>query len=131
MDVFSWCLCDAPVLLLALIKAGLDYQEYVKPGVDHLLSLCRDSGFPCAVSPELGKFRGPGRKDDCCPYATLLMADLLWNTAEYRIPRLQLLSAKALLSLWENSWDQHPYMFYMGRTSASSRHQRVGTTLSV
>lgn len=114
VDVFSWCLCDAPVLLLALIKAGLDYQEYVKPSVDHLVSLCRDNGFPCAVSPELGKFRGPGRKDDCCPYATLLMADLLWNVEEYRDSQAAVASAKALLSLWENSWDQHPYMFYMG-----------------
>lgn len=38
-DVFSWCLCDAPLLLLALLKAGMDFHKYIKPGVDHLVSL--------------------------------------------------------------------------------------------
>ncbi|WP_414151777.1 hypothetical protein ACIZ62_08895 [Acetobacterium carbinolicum] len=27
VDVFSWCLCDAPLLLLAPIKAGMDYND--------------------------------------------------------------------------------------------------------
>lgn len=61
-DVFGWCLCDAPLLLLALFKTGLDYRKYIKSGVDHLVSLCRTNGFPCAVSRELGKFRGPGKR---------------------------------------------------------------------
>ena len=113
-DVFSWCLCDAPLLLIALLKAGIDYKEYIKPGVDYLISINRDSGFPCAVSPELGKFRGPGKKDDCCPYATLIMADLLSNITEYRDSKVALSSVNALLDLWENSIGQHPYMFYMG-----------------
>lgn len=114
VDVFSWCLCDAPLLLIALLKAGMDYHEYIKAGVDHLVSLYRDNGFPCAVSPELGKFRGPGKKNDCCPYATLIMADLLSYIPEYRDSQVAVSSVKALLSLWENSLDQHPYMFYMG-----------------
>lgn len=113
-DVFSWCLCDAPLLLLALLKAGMDYGKYIKPGVDHLVSLCRNNGFPCSVSPELGKFRGPGKKDDCCPYATLIMADLLSYIPEYHGSQVATSSVKALLSLWENSLNQHPYMFYMG-----------------
>ncbi|KAF5067502.1 hypothetical protein LNN31_10245 [Acetobacterium wieringae] len=114
VDVFSWCLCDAPLLLLALLKAGINYQEAIKPGVDQLVSLCRDNGFPCAVSPELGKFRGPGRKNDCCPYATLIMADLLSYIPEYRDSEAAITAVNALLSLWENSREQHPYQFYMG-----------------
>lgn len=114
MDVFSWCLCDAPLLLLALLKAGVDYHEYMKHGVDHLVSLCRDNGFPCTVSPELGKFRGPGKKDDCCPYATLIMADLLSYIPEYKDSPTATKSVEALLSLWVNSLRQHPYMFFMG-----------------
>jgi hypothetical protein len=113
-DVFSWCLCDAPSLLLALIKAGVDYEEHIKPGVDYLASLCRENGFPCAVSPELGKFRGPGKKDDCCPYATLIMADLLSAIPEYRDSYAAKSSVESLLRLWENSLEQHPYLFYMG-----------------
>lgn len=114
VDAFSWCLCDAPLLLLALLKAKVAYAEQIKPGVDHLVSLVRGNGFPCAVSPELGKFRGPGRKDDCCPYATLIMADLLSQIPEYRDSPVALTSASTLLDLWENSMDQHPYLFYMG-----------------
>jgi len=114
VDMFSWCLCDAPLLLLALQKAGLDYHDYIKPGVDYLVSLSRDNGFPCAASPELGKFRGPGKKDDCCPYATLIMSDLLSYLPEYRNSEIAVSSVKALLNLWENSLLQHPYIFYMG-----------------
>ncbi len=114
-DTFSWCLCDAPLLLLALLKAGIDYHKHIKPGVDYLVSLCRDNGFPCAVSPELGKFRGPGRKDDSCPYATLIMADLLSYIPEYRDSKVAILSVEALLNLWENSMSEHPYMFFMGK----------------
>jgi hypothetical protein len=113
-DAFSWSLCDAPLLMLALIEAGMDYCAYIKPGVDHLLSLSRDNGFPCAVSPELGTFRGPGKRGDCCPYATLIMADLLSYIEEYRDSQAAVTSANALLSLWENSLDQHPYLFHMG-----------------
>lgn len=115
LDVYSWCLCDAPLLLLALLKAGINYNEHIKPGVDYLVSLVRDNGFPCAVSPELGKFRGPGRKADCCPYSTLIMADLLAYIPEYRESQIAVSTVKTLLDLWENSLEQHPYMFYMGK----------------
>jgi hypothetical protein len=113
-DIFGWCLCDAPLLLLALLKSGMDYREFIKPGVDYLVSLGHDNGFPCAVSAELGKFRGPGRKEDCCPYATLIMADLLSYIPEYKYSQVASISVNSLLYLWENSLNQHPYMFYMG-----------------
>ena len=113
-DMFAWCLCDAPLLLLALLKAGMDYHKYIKTGVDYLVLLHRNRGFPCAVSPELGKFRGPGKKDDCCPYATLIMADLMSYVPEYKDSKFAVSCVETLLDLWENSLDQHPYMFYMG-----------------
>lgn len=114
VDGFSWCLCDAPLLLLALLKAGVDYATKIKPGVDTLVSLVRGNGFPCAASPELGKFHGPGKKEDCCPYATLIMADLLSHVPEYRDSSMAVAAATSLLDLWEHSRDQHPYIFYMG-----------------
>ncbi|MHB8130440.1 MAG: hypothetical protein ACYDEX_15730 [Mobilitalea sp.] len=113
-DTFGWCLCDAPLLLLALIKAGIDYEEHVKKGVNFLGSLLDDNGFPCVVSSELGKFRGPGRKDDCCPYATLIMLNLLLHVPENKYNDIINNLANKLLTLWENSLDKHPYMFYMG-----------------
>jgi hypothetical protein len=113
-NTFGWCLCDAPLLLLALFKAGIDYEKYIKKGADHLARFHKDSGFPCTVSQEVGKFRGPGRKDDCCPYASLVMLKLLSAIPEYQKSDIAINTARGLLSLWENSLERHPYMFYMG-----------------
>lgn len=113
-DTFGWCLCDAPLLLNVLIKAGVDYEKYIQEGVDYLISLYDNNGFPCVVSSELGKFRGPGRKDDCCPYATLIMLDLLLNIPDNKYVDIIQNLAEKILSLWENSLVKHPYMFYMG-----------------
>lgn len=113
-DAFCWCLCDAPLLLLALLKAGVDYEKYLKQGVDFLASLSQNQGYLCAASPELGKFRGPGRKDECCPYATLIMLRLFSEIPEYQNSETAHLSINGLLSLWENSLQSHPYLFYMG-----------------
>lgn len=113
-DVFGWCLCDAPLLLMALLKAKVDYQQHIKPGVEHLLSLYTEQGFPCSVSEEHGAFRGPGRKDDCCPFATLIMIKLLSEIDEYRNSDIIKSGIGVILSLWENSLERHPYMFYMG-----------------
>ena len=113
-DIFGWCLCDAPLLLLALFKAGVDYEKHIKQGVDYLVGFSKDTGFPCTVSQEFGKFRGPGRKDDCCPYASLVMLKLLSAIPEYRETQTAKNLVMGLLSLWENSLERHPYMFYMG-----------------
>jgi hypothetical protein len=113
-DTFGWCLCDAPLLLLALLKAGIDYETHLKKGVDYLVGFHKNSGFPCTVSQEFGKFRGPGRKDDCCPYASLVMLKLLSVIPEYQKSEIVINTAMGLLSLWENSLERHPYMFYMG-----------------
>ena len=113
-DVFGWCLCDAPLLLFALLQAGIDYEKHIKQGVEHLVGFHTDTGFPCTVSQEFGKFRGPGRKDDCCPYASLIMLKLLSAIPEYRESEIAISTAMGLLSLWEHSLERHPYMFYMG-----------------
>jgi hypothetical protein len=113
-DIFGWCLCDAPLLLMALLKANVDYQKHIKQGVDYLAALNKPQGFPCSVSEELGKFRGPGRKDDPCPYATLIMLNLLSDIDEYKNSDVAINGVKNILALWKNSLERHPYMFYMG-----------------
>ena len=82
-ETLAWSLCDAPLMLYALIREDVSYEEHIRRGVEYIISLKRNNGFPCAVSHELGKFRGPGRKEDCCPYATLIILELLSLIPEY------------------------------------------------
>jgi hypothetical protein len=112
-DQWSWMLCDAPNLLYALCKLGLAQNEKVRIGVQHLMGLVCDNGFPCAVSPEVGKFRGPGRKEDPCPYANLIMLKLLAQT-EWRDSPAAHSAAESLLHLWACRIREHPYLFRMG-----------------
>jgi len=112
-DQWAWALCDAPVILYALLKFGLGQDRRLQQALHYLVGLVRDNGWPCAVSPELGKFRGPGRKDDPCPYANLVMLKALAQT-EWRDSPASRTGAETLLALWTQSREQHPYMFYMG-----------------
>jgi len=113
-DTWGWALCDAPLLAYALVKFGLGDDAQVQKAVSALTGLVRENGWPCAVSKELGKFRGPGRKEDPCPFATLAMLKLLAVIPEQRNSLAAHLGAKTLLDLWERSFEQHPYIFYMG-----------------
>jgi hypothetical protein len=111
---WAWALCDAPVIIYALAKFGLEENEQVQKAVRYLAGLVRENGWPCAVSKELGKFRGPGRKGDQYPYATLVMLKMLLQFEEWRESEEAHVGAESLLDLWSKSREVHPYMFYMG-----------------
>jgi len=113
-DEWAWALCDAPVLVYALIRMGLGDHPKVQRAIQSMEGLVHENGWPCVVSPELGKFRGPGRKEDPCPYATLVMLKLLASVAELRKSPAAKQGVESLLSLWQKSDSQHPYMFFMG-----------------
>ena len=113
-DQWAWALCDAPLILYALASFGLQSDLQVKAATQYLVGLVRDNGWPCAVSKELGKFRGPGRKDDPCPFATLAMLKALSAIEDWRDSPECHTGAETLLNLWSESLTQHPYMFYMG-----------------
>ena len=113
-DQWAWALCDAPLSLYALAKFGLQSDPAVQSAAQYLASLVRENGWPCAVSKELGKFRGPGRKDDPCPFANLAMLKALSAMDEWRDSPECRTGAETLLHLWSESSTQHPYMFFMG-----------------
>jgi hypothetical protein len=113
-DTWAWALCDAPILVSTLVKMGLENDKRVQTAVQYLDGLLSENGWPCAVSPELGKFRGPGRKEDPCPFATLAMLKLISRVPELHEGKSAKIGVETLLSLWENSKEQHPYIFYMG-----------------
>lgn len=113
-DQWAWALCDAPLIVYALAKFGLMDDPRVKAATSHLVGLVYENGWPCAVSKELGKFRGPGRKDDPCPFANLAMLKALSIMEEWCDSPECHTGAETLLNLWSESSQEHPYMFYMG-----------------
>ena len=113
-ETWGWALCDAPIVVYALARLGLSEHPAVIRAAGAIWSLQRDNGWPCAVSPELGSFRGPGRKDDPCPYATLVALRALTAFAGGVDTSQASIGADVLLDLWEHSRDRHPYIFYMG-----------------
>jgi hypothetical protein len=113
-DRGAWALCDAPLIVYALAEFGLANEPAVRSAIDHLVGLGRTNGWPCAVSHELGSFRGPGRKDDPCPFANLAMLKVMAVADDLRDSPPARTGADTLLTLWSESRSRHPYMFFMG-----------------
>jgi len=108
----AWALCDAPITLYSLKRMGVR-DERLDRAAAKLAGLCRGNGFGCAVSASLGAWRGPGKKSDPCPYATLVMLKLLLLYGDLYEEEIKT-SSECLLNLWRNSRSEHPYIFYMG-----------------
>jgi len=113
-ESYSWALCDAPLVLYALARFGLSDHPAVQKGVQYLARLVGENGWPCAVAREMGSFRGPGRKEDPCPFATLIMLRLLTAFPDLLDSPAARQGAASLLDLWEQRRERHPYIFYMG-----------------
>jgi hypothetical protein len=113
-DQWVWMLCDAPLVLYSLVRFGLGDDAALQAAINHLIILQRENGWPCAVCPELGKFKGPGRKDDPCPYATLVMLKLLSQVPGQRSSEASRIGVETLLTLWEQRRERRPYLFAMG-----------------
>lgn len=111
--MWTWMLCDAPLILYSLIRLGLKEDINIKNATDYLASHISKNGWRCTVSPKI-KFRGPGRKDDPCPYATLLMLKLLSQSDDFIESKESKTGTEVILNLWDKSKERHPYLFYMG-----------------
>jgi len=112
-DTWSWILCDAPTLLYALLQLGVE-QDRVQPAIDNLVDLVEENGWHCTSAPELGKFRGPGRKADPCPIANVyalkalsLLPGMLDSTAARR-------GTDMLLWQWARQSERKLYLFGIG-----------------
>lgn len=113
-EEWGWVLCDTPLLTYALAVLGLRNDPRIISAVDYLENLSHDNGFPCACSPEFGRFHGPGRKDDPCPIVNLIMLKLLAQYPERLNDQAVRITAETLLDLWEHSQEKRPFLFKMG-----------------
>jgi hypothetical protein len=113
---FSWMLCDTPTVLHALIQFGFENHPAVIKAQTHLATLIQENGWPCASDSALGKFRGPGRKDDPCPYANLISVKALLAGGDTKNSEAVSTGVEMLLHHWKNRGDRKIYMFGIGTT---------------
>jgi hypothetical protein len=113
-DQWLWMFCDTPTIIYALAKMGLKADSRIQTAAQTLTGLLRDNGWPCAVAPEAGGFRGPGRKNDPCPYATLVSLKALAQFPEWADSQVCRTGAESLLQLWQRRKETKPNLFGMG-----------------
>lgn len=111
---WAWMICDAPTLLYILLTMGLTDELCLQRATNHLIHLVNDNGWRCRVTPELGKFRGPGRKEDPCPIANVYALKALSMTPAYHDHPAVHLGSEVLMSHWEHQKEVKMYLFGMG-----------------
>jgi hypothetical protein len=111
---WTWMACDAPTLAYALLSFGLADDERVRRAVDHLTGLVDDSGWRCAAAPELGSFKGPGRREDPCPIANVYALKALSQVPERVDSSATRSGAEALLWHWGPECDRKLFLFGLG-----------------
>ncbi len=109
-----WMNCDAPTLLYILLKSGLENDPQVEKAVNHLVSLVEKNGWRCNAAPELGKFRGPGRKADPCPIANVYALKALAQLPNMVDSPATHTGADMLLWHWEHATERKLYLFGLG-----------------
>jgi hypothetical protein len=113
-DRWAWSACDAPTLLYSLLALDLADDGRVQRAIGHLASLLDDNGWRCVVAPELGKFRGPGRKDDPCPIANVYALKALACVPPLQDSPATRAGSEMLLRHWEYQAERKIYLFGIG-----------------
>lgn len=114
-DELMWMLCDAPLLVYAMVKLGQYHHPKVIKAIDYLLSLIQDFGWPCAATGTLGKkFKGPGKRTDPCPYANLIMLRLITLLPDLHNSKEAKTGAAMLLGHWDKRKEKKYFLFGMG-----------------
>jgi hypothetical protein len=113
-EAWTWMSCDAPTLLYALLAMGLGDDARVQRAVEHLVGLVEGNGWRCAAAPELGRFRGPGRKGDPCPIANVYALKALSLVPELLDSPATRTGVGMLLGHWERQSERKIYLFGIG-----------------
>ncbi|MGD9093671.1 MAG: hypothetical protein PVF74_12555 [Anaerolineales bacterium] len=113
-DDWSWMSCDTTTTLYALLALGVGKGAHIEKALDHLTGLVEENGYRCKADPELGKFRGPGRKADPCPIANVYALKALSQVSEYVINDATQVASEVLLSHWEHQGEYKMYLFGIG-----------------
>jgi len=113
-DTWAWMTCDAPTLLYALLAMGLGEDAAVQRAVAHVVGLVEANGWRCAASPDLGKFKGPGKRSDPCPIANVYALKALAKVPELVNHPAARAGTEMLLSHWEQRGQRKYFLFGIG-----------------
>ncbi len=111
-------LCDSHAIAEVLARFGRGRDRRTRRALECALSdlANTDQGqaWPCRPDPRT-KFRGPGRKSDCCPQVSLEALRAFSYLSENIHPATLLKAARACLYAWRERAVAKPYMFGHGR----------------
>lgn len=116
-----WLLCDTPILIYALQKFGIN-NEHTEEAARMLVWLSENNGWRCRGSNP--KFRGPGKKDDHCPYANLITLKAL-SLSQYKDTEAVENGIDSHILHWENRDGPKIRMFGIGTTFKKLKYPNV------
>ncbi len=112
---WTWMMCDAPTLLYALLRFGMQDNPQVQKAIGHLNGIARENGWPCAAgAPMRDSFKGPGKREDPCPYANLITLKAIATLSEKDRPIEARQGVEVLLQHWDHAYDHKLYLFATG-----------------
>jgi hypothetical protein len=83
--------------------------------VKHLKDIVRDYGWPCAAgAPMKPSFKGPGKREDPCPYANLISLKALAQIGASKDSDLSSAGTDVLLQHWDHAYDHKLFLFATG-----------------
>jgi hypothetical protein len=127
VERWTWFACDAPLTSYALVKLGLSGDERVGRSLEYIGGKIGERGCPCyADQTNSPKFRGPGRKGDPCPYASLLTLRLFAEVPELAESGEADRLVETLLGHWaERKSGKKYYLFGVGTDFGKPKVPRV------
>jgi hypothetical protein len=93
---------------------GLDEDPRVRRAVEHLVEIVEDNGWRCVAAPDLGKFKGPGRKSHPCPIANVYALKGLSLVPELQDSPAAQAGAEMLLGHWADRGQTKYFLFGIG-----------------
>jgi hypothetical protein len=127
VERWTWFACDAPLTSYALVRLGLGDDARVGRSLKYFDGKIGEHGCPCYADPGYApKFRGPGRKGDPCPYATLITLRLFSAVPELAESAGADRLVEMLLGHWaERGSGKKYYLFGIGTDFAKLKAPRV------
>ena len=117
----DWMMCDAPILLYALQKFGIN-NEFTDEAARMLVWNSDNNGWRCRSS--VPKFKGPGRKDDYCPYGNLIALKAI-SLSKYKDTDPVQSGIDSHILHWENRSGKKIRMFGIGTTFMKLKYPNI------